>query len=42
MIRHCPSEQHGHEILVDGVSIEFSFAPHGIKVSTYTYFLYSI
>ena len=37
MIRHCPSKHHRCELFVDGVSIEFSFVPNDIKVSTNTF-----
>ena len=35
MICHCPSNQDGCELLVDGVSTKFSYAPYGIQVSTH-------
>ena len=37
MIRHCPSKQRGCELLVDGISIKFSYAPRGIKVSPHPF-----
>ena len=37
MIPHCPSEQDSRELLVDGVSMKFSYAPNGISVSTHTF-----
>ena len=37
MIRHCPTKQDSCELLVDGVSIEFSYTPNDIKVSTHTF-----
>ena len=37
MIRHCPSKQDSYDILVDGVSIKFTYAPNDIKVSTHTF-----
>ena len=36
MIPHCLSKQHRCELFVDGVLMEFSYAPNGIKVSTHT------
>ena len=36
MIPHCPSKQDS-ELLVDGVSMKFSYAPNEIKVSTRTF-----
>ena len=41
MICHGPSVHGSCEVLVDGVSMRFSYAPHGIKVSAHTYILYS-
>ena len=38
MIRHCPSERDSRELLVDGVSMKFSYATNGIKVSTHTFY----
>jgi len=37
MIRHCPSKQRSRELLVDGVSMKFSYAPNDVKVSTHTF-----
>jgi len=38
MIPHCPSKRSGYELLVDGVSVKFSYyAPNDIKVSTHMY-----
>jgi len=37
MIRYCPSNQCTYGLLVDGVSIEFSYTPRGIEVSTHTF-----
>jgi len=37
MIRHCPSKQHSCELLVDGVSMKFSYTPNDINVSTHTF-----
>ena len=37
MIRHCPSKQQSYELLMDGVSMKFSYTPNGIKVSTFTF-----
>ena len=38
MIPHCPStKQHTCELLVDGVSMKFSYAPDHIKASTHTF-----
>jgi len=37
MIPQCPSEQGSYELLVDGVSMEFSYAPNDIKVGTHTF-----
>ena len=34
MICHSPSKQDSYELLVDGVSMQFAYAPNGIKVST--------
>jgi len=37
MIRRRPGKQDSCEVLVDGVSMEFSYTPRGIKVSTHTF-----
>ena len=37
MIPHCPSKQDSYELLMDGVSMKFSYAPNEIKVSTHTF-----
>ena len=37
MIRHCPSKQRSYELLVDRVSMKFSYAHNDIKVSTHTF-----
>ena len=37
MIRHCPSKQDSCELLVDGVSTKFSYAPNGIKVGPHIF-----
>ena len=39
MIPHCPSKQHCYELLVDEVSMKFSYyyAPNVIEVSTHTF-----
>ena len=38
MIPYCPSKRHGYELLVDGVSMKFSYyPPNGMKVSTRTF-----
>ena len=37
MILHFPTKQDGCELLVDGVSTVFSYAPNGIKVNTHTF-----
>jgi len=34
---HFPSQQHGCELLVDGVSMKFLHAPSDIEVSTHTF-----
>ena len=37
MIRYYPSKQHNCDLLVDGVSMKFSFAPNDVKVSIHTF-----
>ena len=37
MICHCPRKQDRCELLVDGVSNEFSYAPNDIKVNIHTF-----
>ena len=37
MISHCPSEQDSCDLLVDGVSMKFSYAPNNIKASTHAF-----
>ena len=37
MIPHRPSEQDSCGLLVDGVSMKFSYTPNDIKVSTHTF-----
>ena len=36
MVPYFSAKQDGCQLLVDGVPIDFSYAPHGIKVSTRT------
>ena len=36
MIRHYPRKHHSCELLVDGVSMKFSYAPKDVRVSTHT------
>ena len=36
MMPHCPSKQHS-ELLVDGVSMNFSYTPNNVMVSTHTF-----
>jgi len=38
MIHHYPSKQYGCELLMHGVSMNFSYAPYDIKVSPRTTF----
>ena len=37
MIHHCSTKQHSYELLVDGVSMKFSYAPNDIKMSTHAF-----
>ena len=37
MILHCLSEQDSCELLVDGVSMKFSYAPNNMKVGTHAF-----
>ena len=37
MIPHHPSKQRSCEVLVDNISMKFSYAPSGTKVSTHTF-----
>jgi len=37
MIPHYPKKEKCCELFVDGVSVKFSYAPRGIKVSTHTF-----
>ncbi|KIM67995.1 hypothetical protein SCLCIDRAFT_997108 [Scleroderma citrinum Foug A] len=38
MIPHCPSKQDSYELLMDGVSMKFSYAPNEIKLGDYGHF----
>ena len=37
MIPYCPSKRPSYELLVDGVSMKFSYVSNGINVSTHTF-----
>ena len=37
MIRHCSSKQDSYELLVDEVSMKFSYPSNAIKVSTQSF-----
>ena len=37
MIHHCPSKQLSYELLMDGVSVKFSYAPNDLKANTHTF-----
>ncbi|KIM59902.1 hypothetical protein SCLCIDRAFT_978836 [Scleroderma citrinum Foug A] len=41
MIRHCPSKQPSYELLIDGVSMKFSYARNDIKLGDYGHLTHS-